>query len=282
VGPALFASKFGRREFRFGWVLLLWLAAGYVEWVLSLVLTIGQSGSRAVMAMYVAAVLILSLVRPLWMAIVGLGLLGGIAILSWALTTNWHGLWVRNAHVTHEPVQLDWFVVKGILVSAAPAVVIAWRIGRIQPEPRRIWFSGLVGVWLPLVVSVAMASLATQAGANLYWRPSLFRGFNWALLGPHGRLEHGVQVLVCWTFLLPAIVCMISLRHLVPAWTRREKIWLVPIAAGLLVCGWTSVFASYEGIHYDFSTPTHEYWAGSLVLLGAAAGAYSMWGRASK
>jgi len=272
VGPALFAAKFGGRRHRFSWVLLLWLAAGYLAWLLSIVVALREWTSLGAIVVFLAVVTIAGLRRSWWKPVVIFGLLLGAGIVAWALATTWHGLWIRNPNFSEEPLQFDWLIVKGMLLSAAPLVVIGWRIGRIKPDFRQIWLSGLIGVWLPLVLSVTIASLAAEAGANLYWVPSLMRGFNWALLGPQGRLEPGVMTLTTWTFLLPALLCMLSLRQLVLPWTRQRKLWLVPIAVCLLICAATSVFWHYDGLYSIFATPAHQFWAGSLVILGAAAG----------
>ena len=103
----------------------------------------------------------------------------GIGILALATATTWHGLRYQNPHYGTPPEQIDWAIFNGMLLAAAPAVVLGWRTGRTAPQPRYIWLSAFLGVWLPLVLSVTVASLADQAGANLFWVPSLFRGFNW-------------------------------------------------------------------------------------------------------
>jgi hypothetical protein len=214
------------------------------------------------------------LVKYWWKPAVAAGSFLGVAILAWALTANWHGLWVRNLHYSDAPAQLDWLVAQGMLLSAAPAVVIGWRIGRVESNSRRIWLSGFVGVWLPLAVSVAVASLADQAGANLYWAPSLFRGFNWAILGPHGNSGRYAITPVVWTLLLPALVSMVSLRQLLPPWTPRRRFWLVPIGVGLFALAVASCSSDYQWPFFIvsfFSTAFHQYWAYSLVILGTAA-----------
>ena len=181
VGVAAFAAKFGERPHLFWWFLLPWLGVGYVEWILGGArLVASASGSDAAPVFFVI-LLVAAWARGFWKPVAIGGLLLGAGILAWALAMNWPGLWTRNPHFSTDPPQFDWEILKGMLLSAAPLVVIAWRTGRIEPESKRIWLSGFVGVWLPLVLSVTMALLSAQAGANLHYVPSLPRGFIWAL-----------------------------------------------------------------------------------------------------
>ena len=78
---------------------------------------------------------------------------------------------MRNLHFASEPPQFDWTItiVKCVLVSAAPAVVIGCRIGTIEPAAKKIWWSRIIGVCLPLIFPVTAASLAAEAGMNLHW-----------------------------------------------------------------------------------------------------------------
>jgi hypothetical protein len=222
--------------------------------------------------LFLAAATIMGLARSWWKPVVVVGLLLGSGVLVWSLATTWHGMWVQNPHYSEGPLQFDWLIIKGMLLSAAPATVIGWFIGRIETRPSQIWLSGLVGIWLPLVTAVSIASLAAQAGANLYWAPSLLRGFNWALLGSHGRMEPVVTTLACWTLVGPAVLCVITLKRLVSLWPERQKGWLGPAAVCLFIGGVTSGFWHYGGLYSIFATPTHELWTGSLVIAGATAG----------
>jgi hypothetical protein len=275
LGPAVFAARFGRRQYPFSWVLLVWLGVGYVEWILS--------SARPAGAIFLVTVVVAAWVKSWWKPAAVAGLLLGAGIVVWAMVTNWNGLWSRNPQYGGPgPLQFDWLIAKGIVLSAAPATVIGWRIGRIEMEPKRIWVSGVAGVFLPLVLSVTMASLAAEAGANLYWVPSLFRGFNWALLGPHGRLEPAVETLTVWTMWWPALLSAVSLRILAPQWTRWGKAWMVPIAIGLIVGAAVSMTWHPEGLFSIAATPAHELWAGSLVILGAFAGVAGLMLRPSR
>ncbi len=323
VGPALFATRLGYRWSRPTSVLLVWLGVGYVEWLGSLARTetefvrivpgwlaaLGTGPWRvaaiALPIMFLAVVTTVVWVRSWWKFVVVVGLLLGLGILVWALVTTWKGLWIRNRYFPYDRVDwsfikdlddLDWAFVKGTLLSAAPAIVVGWRIGRIEPRPARVWLSGFAGVWLPLVLSVTMASSATQAGVNLYYRPSLPRDFYWALLGRHGQLEASVIIFTLLTLFSPALVGAFSLREIAPDWGRRfrGKLFPVMICAVSLMTWLLSVLIGYaasllsgpirniaffispsfgsSASSSTFGGPFHEFWAWSLVIIGASAG----------
>lgn len=149
LGPAALAAKFGdRSRYRFSQVLLLWLGFGYIAWTLSMAQSVAvltapvriagedQSGISwlypGVVAALLAAVMIVAWVRSWWKPFAVSGLLLGAGILAWALATTWWGLWRRNPFYSETPAQFDWLVISGLLLCAAPAVVIAWRIGCIE------------------------------------------------------------------------------------------------------------------------------------------------------
>jgi hypothetical protein len=296
VGPALFAAHFGARWPRLSWVPLVWLGVGYIEWLGNLAraeaeflrvvpvwLTNLSDWSRfGVAASFLAIVTIAAWVKSWWKGVVTAGLLLGLGILVWVLATSWPGLWVRNPRVASDLSHVDSYFIEGILLSAAPTIVIGWRIGRIESRPAQVWLSGFAGVWLPAVISVTMASLATQAGLNLYWRPSLFRDFDWALIGANGRLMPSMITLTALTLVSPALLSAFSLKEMAWNWRHRLNVWLVPAMifvaypAMIFVMAVISHAASFvklgSPISYDFSSTFHEVWAWSLVIVGAIAG----------
>jgi len=273
VGPALFAAKLGEHVSRFTPLLLLWLAVGYIEWVLSIFAVQSGATSQLSRLVFLAMLISAGVVKSWWKLGIIAVLPLSAGLLTCSLAVNWHGLWVRNSHFAEEPLQFDWLIVQGILVSAAPSVVTGWRIGRIQPGSRQIWLSGFLGLWLPLVCSVAIASLADQAGTNLHWVPSQFLGFEWALGGFPGWFHPAwVLTLSIWTLFLPALVSMISLRGLATLWAPQSKVRSVLVGAGLLIFAAVAFSWNSQGVHSIFSTPFHQHWACSLVILGTAAG----------
>lgn len=289
VGPAFFAARFGHRNqplsplfwgwftagsvvVLFGWSrIMAWVLLDFANPLQSTVAPPVWSG-HAVHLAFLAIVIATGAIRSWWKPVTAALLLLGSAILLWALATTSSGLWVRNPHYSGDPEQIEWAIVKGILVCAAPAIVIGWRIGLTTPEPRRIWRSGIIGLWLPLVLSLTVASLATQAGASLHWRPSLFRGFNWALLGTEGTLRNLPATAASFTMFGPALFCIVTLRRFSPVWTHPKTLWFVPAALFLLLKLWPTPFFPVEGGLHSELYPLSPLWAGVLIFLGFAAG----------
>jgi hypothetical protein len=298
VGPGLFAIQFKGRLPRLAWILLPWLGLGYLEWLGSLARSaagvcgimpswITERGPWITIVITLTMLLAITAavwINSLWRGILVVCMLLGSGILIWALATDRRGLGVRNSHMVSELDQLDWLFAKGVLLSAAPCVVIGWRVGSIEPARARVWMSGLGAVWLPAVLSITIASLATQGGFNLYWKPSLFRDFTWALLGHHGRLEPGVMALAVSTLSAPALLSAFCLKEIIPGQRWWSKWWLS--APLICVLSYAAYFVRFrpdpDRIFYTFGTPFHEFWAWSLVMLGAAAGFASMFSPRSR
>jgi hypothetical protein len=73
-------------------------------------------------------------------------------------------------------------VTEGMLLAAAPAALLALRLGRMRLPLQTIVVSGFWGVWLPLTVSVALIPVAKMCGARLHWKPSLPVDVSWAFV----------------------------------------------------------------------------------------------------
>lgn len=289
IGPAFFAARFGHRKQTLAPLFWSWLAAGYVAllvgWsmalttVLQVLLERPKPGATVLLRpltvgpVFLASVIIAGSVRSWWKPATASLLLFGAGNLLWALATRLNGLWVLNQHFSGNPEQFEWAIAKGIFLCAAPALVIGWRIGLTAPEGRRIWQSGIVGMWIPLVFSVTVASLATQAGSNLHWVPSLPRGFNWALTGVKGELWPVPFILTTLTVFGPALFCIATLRPVCPPWAHWKKLWLVPVALWLLLALPPSPYFPGEVRSYSDLHSLSAVWSGVLILLGAAAGA---------
>jgi hypothetical protein len=264
-------------------VLLLWVGIGFVERIVTGIRAVGLSaqaacgdtgapGSWVWPALIFVALLIVAIsFRSWWKPMAALLVALGIGILLWAMAATSRGLWMTNPHYTTNPPQSEWHIILGALLSAAPAVVIGWRIGRISTGRKQIWFSGLAGVWLPLALSVTAASLADEAGARLYWRPSLFRGFSWALLGPGGQSLGQAMAWAGWTLLGPALVGVISIRMLCAGWPGRKTSYLA------LLCVVSTAYVIGVGAWaptplHELALPAYKSWAACTVALAAAAG----------
>jgi hypothetical protein len=284
VVPAFFAARYQGTERWFWWLLLPWLGFGYLDWLITLVRATQMAADRlpGITVMLLAVALFAGLVRQWWKPVAVAGILLGTGILALAIATTSHGLHYRNPHYSAPPEQLDWVVFKGMLLAGSPAVVLGWQIGRIEPQPRHIWLSGFVGLWIPLFLSVTVASLADQAGANLFWRPSLFRGFNWAILGVPKALLPAMWVLLNWTQLWPAVLSIVSLRLIGPLWRRPTVWWQLPLA----VCTAAAAVISSLWLHRNefgwvFQSSLHEGWAASLVAIGVVAGLHARFRRST-
>ena len=257
VGPAFYASRFAVP----GWA-MAWLAFGYLEWLWGL----AGAGWDVLGWLVLGATVVCW--RPAWRWVPGASLAVGVGVLGWALQAQWRGVGATNPYYSSGRETMFGYFTPGVLLAAAPAIVIAWRIGKARPQAKAIWWSGILGVLLPAVVAVA--SVATDAGATLHWRPSLFRGFYWALQGIE-QLNETALALGTGTLLAPLILSLYALRELNSAWTGRRAMLLVPV--GLWAAAWpiSQLIEPGAGFRYFFST-IHVWWAWGVIALGAVAG----------
>lgn len=70
----------------------------------------------------------------------------------------------------------------GMFLASAPAAILGLRIGRMRLCLRKLVLTSFWRVWLPLLTSVAVVSVAKMFGARLYWEPSLPIGYSWAFV----------------------------------------------------------------------------------------------------
>jgi hypothetical protein len=85
-------------------------------------------------------------------------------------------------------------------------------------------------------------------------------------------LFKGAMTFAAWTVLGTALLSVVCLEELLTQWTGGKRAWLPPIAGCLFIVGALSIRWQYEGIYSVFATPAHDFWAWSLVVLGAFAG----------
>jgi hypothetical protein len=289
VGPAFAAATYAGRSFRWEWILLLLAGAGYAERIV----TAGHVGniladvsrrswsqpnppSNKLILPAVALVVILLIAGSLtrwWKTIVALQLALGMGILTWVLSSTWRGLTHFNPYYEGQSdSEIEQYLIQGILLSAAPALVIAWRIGLIASGPKEIWFSGLAGLWLPLVLSVSIYSLANSAGEALYWVPSLPRGFNWALLGPNGQSLGAALRFVVWTLVSQVTVSAIVIRWLSARYEGRSKyLYLLALPCLSLLFLWLANFWNGEAPLSSLALPPYRIWAGGMIIAGILA-----------
>jgi hypothetical protein len=192
----------------------------------------------------------------------------GVCLSLAALFAQSSGLQTANPQMASEiGLNAPFSIVEGMLISAAPAAILALRIGRMGLSRRRVMWAGLWGVWFPLLASVALVSLAKMCGARLYWKPSLPIGFTYAfvwLLQVTDRLAAFLCSLAV-TILGPCVVCAVWVLDLTRDWVWRWPKFLVLAAIAITAYAITSSFV--WALYY-------RYWLWSIVgactLLGLA------------
>ena len=167
------------------WMVKAWLSIGAGASTIWLARAIGQSllwgrfdekfllGLGAVAAISAAVLVVVAKFR--WQTIIAgtLALIGLIFVAISAVAQS-GGLWTWNAHLTSEAgLGNDWEVFKGILLASAPASVFGLRLGKSGATRRAMAWTGVFGIWVPVVASATLVSLAKIGGVRLYWRPSV-------------------------------------------------------------------------------------------------------------
>jgi hypothetical protein len=234
VAPACFACRRAATKSPMSWALVP-LAVGYVVYSIRLLLTMQRTlvnfvPSRIALPVLLLSVAAIGFVRSWWKVGAVLMLLIGVGVSIYMLATPWRGIGVVNGAFAREPSQDSVYFAEGLIFATAPAFAIAARIGSLEPRLGRIWLSAGVGFFFPLCLSVSVTALMAQAGENLFWRPSLFLEFIWALEGPGGGHApwawHAIEVVVASTFIGPTLVGCLSVRLLAGGFGRARKIML--------------------------------------------------------
>ncbi|MGJ5816163.1 hypothetical protein [Paludibaculum fermentans] len=288
LGPAFLAARRTSGQLPQGGLLLVWLAAGYLECIPALARSIAFPLSESApfqelhMGIFTrtypaawlgltAIIFLLGWTRAAWRPFAAISFGTAVGLLAWSLSSLWHGLGVLNPYFSRPPSQLEWLIGKRTILAAAPAIAIAWRLGAIASNTTRIWISGVAGLWFPVVLSLLAASLAAEAGSNLHWQPTLVRGFYWALFGPNGRSTATAAAVGLLTLLAPALVCACSLRLVAQARAWPWKSWLLPMAAIPVILVFSGLLQpGGEEMKYIWDSPFHDFWTASVLLIGAA------------
>jgi hypothetical protein len=199
------------------------------------------------------------------------------------LATPWHGIWEGNSRFAQEPSPDSRYLTEGLFVAMAPGFAIAWRIGCLEKRTNRIWFTASLGVFLPLLLSASIAALMAQAGENLFWRPSLFLGFEWALEGRNGGHNamawHAITGLVALSLVGPSLLSALSVRWLAANFDRAKKVTLG--LTGAVVIAWLLVAQP----DLPFSPPydlAQSLWTSILAILGITGGLACLFHRPSE
>jgi hypothetical protein len=192
--------------------------------------------------------------------VIGFCLVLGIGL---AITTCWvqvPGLATRNPQMTSEEgLNYPLRMIEGMLLAAAPGTILALRIGRMGLATRRVWWTGVIGVWLPLVTSVALLSLSKMCGARLYWKPSFPIGFEYAFAWLFQRTDSLARGLwpLSLTMLSPSIVCAIWIKDLTRTWPWNLRKLLAFAGLAATACWLMSPF---------LSTVYYSYWLWSILF----------------
>lgn len=194
--------------------------------------------------------------RPLIASCLALGVCLAVASFGAQLP----GLGARNPYlISEQGLDAPFGVVEGMLIASAPASILALRIGRMGVSSRGIWRTGMYGVWVPLVTSVAFVSMAKMCGTRLNWRPSLpieaTASFPWLF-----RLTHmiaGILWPLALTILVPCLICAIWVRAL----TRIcQRIWQKLLVFSGLTAAAYVLMSSFPW------APYYKYWLWSILV----------------
>jgi hypothetical protein len=165
------------------------------------------------------------------------------------------GLHTRNAQLNSEaalddPAQM----LVGFFIAAAPASVLAARIGRSGVRSRTIWRTGLVGIWLPLVASVTLVSLAKIGGMRLYWKPSVPIEFIFAMVANPVTWPVRVRwTLAVLTAFSPALIAAFWTRDALEkyVWRWKRPAAIVALAAIAFVLSFFPESLTLNGTYYE-------------------------------
>jgi hypothetical protein len=277
VAPACFAARYTTLGSRISWAFVP-VAIGYIIYSTRLLLaTVKQllnfTPSQITLAVPLLLLMALASVRWSWKPATALALLTGVAISIYMLATPWHGIWAVHSNFAQEPPEESEYLVEGLFLAIAPAFAIAWRIGSLVSRKSHIWLSAAAAFFFPLCLSVSVTALMAQAGENLFWRPSLFLSFYWALVGPDGGNNaitgRVISIALALSLLGPAFVAVLSVRLLALGFTTAKKVTLTIGAA--VVIAWLMITQPNVSFYPPYD-PTLRLWTALLAILGIAVG----------
>jgi len=198
--------------------------------------------------------------RTAWKkAAVVAGLALGISMIAGSLIGQWRGIWIpRDLPFTDDPQR----VFEGMVLAAALAAILAVQIGSKCTTVSKVYWTGLLGMWAPLVLSVTLGSLAKVGGVRLHSRASIPIGFAQALLVSPVSLARTIVITAGLTLVAPCWISAIWIRELMELlnWTRRAT---AAALAGAVVYYWFPL--TYGGW---LKSSEYESWCWSVVALG--------------
>jgi len=198
------------------------------------------------------------------------GVLGtlGLMFLVAALFATSAGFWTRNEHMTRENGLADNVkVFKGVLLATAPAAIFALRLGRLRPPLSTVFRTGVLGLWLPVASSAALASLAKMCGARLYWRPSLPIDEGCIFAWANRSVFPWVAIASITLTVLPLVALVFWIKETMPKTERSWKNWGLIVVIGSL-----GLRFAFKG---DSFLPHYELWLWSILLAGVPLAVWS-------
>jgi hypothetical protein len=221
-------------------VVKAWVSIGAAASLIWLARAIGQSflwgrfdekfllGLGAVAAVSMALFVVAARVR--WQTMIAgiLGLLGLIFIVI-SVVAQASGLWVQNAHLESEaPLGNNWEVFKAILLASAPASVFALRLGKAGTTRRVMAWTGVFGIWVPIITSTTMVALAKTGGVRQYWRPSVPIGAEQAFIWFVPTVSADFRAPTIVLLFVALVASIFWLRELLgqPVWSRNSSFLL--------------------------------------------------------
>ena len=190
----------------------------------------------------------------------------GVALVAVSCGAQWAGMAARSPSMVSEAgLNSPQLLLEGILLAAAPVSILAFRLGRMELPAKRIWWTGLSGVWLPLIASATLLSLSKMCGARLYWRPSLPIQFDYAFAWLFQKTNHWAIGLwpLSLTLLAPCIVCALWVRELTGNWERNWRTGAMLL--GLAGIAWW-ILSPFAWAQY------YSYWLRLILWADALAG----------
>jgi hypothetical protein len=266
-----FTTRIGRL---LRWPIGAWFCMGAMASLLQTARLAGSMfGSTALALIFVIASLAIAAKRRWSHPVIAVSLATGVCLSLAGLFAQSPGLGTANPQMTSEVGLNEPFAVaEGMLLSATPAAILALRIGRMGLSRRRIVWTGVLGVWLPLLASVGLVALAKMCGARLYWKPSVPIEFQFAFLWlfqSTGRLATVLWPLAV-TVLGPCVVCACWVADFILDWEWR---WTRLALATIAVVG-SAMASSFAWVLY------YRCWLWSIaiacLLLGLARLALSL------
>ena len=200
----------------------------------------------------------------------------GVTLLVVLFLRQSTGLWIHNPHLSSEEnMGNNTSVFVGMLAAAAPAAILAMRIGRTAPSARHIWWSAAAGIWVPSVAAMTIASLAMMGGTRLHWVPSLLSGYSWAFVPISGITRFLPTVATIGTILVYAT----CIKEVTRTWSTKGQFAAAFLWAACLA-GTIAHILTYRG-PLRIAMPEYYVWSSGILIGCVLIGLWSLIERAN-